>query len=327
MEKTHLAFLHSLTASTARAVLPLWGRGDKEKSDGVCVNFLRNGLTTAPFQARVVIGEGEKDNAPALYRGEIVGNKTSPLLYDMAVDPLECTSFFAGGLGNSLVVLALTPLDSMMDCGQSYYMDKIALPPRAKNKIDKKMLQGDDGHIDYEKFLPHLADVLEKKPKDLVIYLLDKERHKKIKQAVLKHDARMLAMPAGDIAGAVLAMTATPTDNRQDNHGSVMVDALLGVGGSPEGIVTAVMAKILGAEFLGRFAPQSSGERTMLEKENYNFAQWYGVDDFVKGDDTAAMAVILTGITNGMVVQGITANQANSMIINNGVATLTDYIF
>ncbi|MDI9313251.1 MAG: fructose-bisphosphatase class II [Hydrotalea sp.] len=324
MEKSHLAFLHTLTATTARAVLPLWGCGDKEKSDGVCVNGLRRGLSDAPFQARVVIGEGEKDNAPALYRGEIVGNKQAPLLYDMAVDPLECTSFFANGLGNSLVVVALTPHNSMMDCGQSYYMDKIALPPRAKNNIDKKMLQGD---IDYDKFLPHLAHVLGKKPADLVIYMLDKDRHKKIKQAVIKHDARMIAIPAGDIAGAVLAMTGTPTTATQGNHGSVMVDALLGIGGSPEGVVSAAMAKILGAEFLGRFAPQSDKERDLLKKENYNFAQWYNADDFITSGDVNNMAVVLTGITEGMVVPGLTAKKASSLIITNGAATITDYIF
>ena len=240
MDQSHLAFLHSLTALTARAVLPLWGSGDKEKADGVCVNFLRQGFDASPFQARVVIGEGEKDNAPALYRGEIVGDKKSPLLYDMAVDPLECTSFFANGLGNSLVVLAMAAANSMMDCGQSYYMDKIALPPLAKNKLDKKFLQGE---IDYEAFLPHVAAVLGKKTKDLVVYMLDKDRHAALKKAIIKHDARMIASPAGDVAGAVLAMTGQPANaaqgNPQGNHGALLVDVLLGVGGSPEGVIAA----------------------------------------------------------------------------------------
>ncbi len=324
MEISHLEFLHSLTANTARSVLPWWGSGDKEKADGVCVHYLRNGFNTAPFQVGVVIGEGEKDNAPALYRGEVLGTKTAPYIYDLAVDPLECTSFFANGLGNSLVVLAVTPKGSMMDCGQSYYMDKIALPPSAKNKIDKSFLQG---AVDYERFLPHLADVLGKKTKDLVIYMLDKDRHSNIKKAIIRHDARMIAIPAGDIAGAVLAMTQTPTHAEQSNHGSLLVDALLGVGGSPEGIIAAVIAKIVGAEFLGRFAPQSDNEKKILAKENYNFEKWFGVDDFITGDNKQNMAVILTGITNGMVVQGISAKKAQSLIVANGAATTTDYFF
>ncbi len=324
MEISHLEFLHSLTANTARSVLPWWGSGDKEKADGVCVHYLRNGFNAAPFQVRVVIGEGEKDNAPALYRGEMLGIKTAPHIYDLAVDPLECTSFFANGLGNSLVVLAVTPKGSMMDCGQSYYMDKIALPPLAKNKIDKNFL---DGAMDYEKFLPHLAEVLEKKTKDLVIYMLDKDRHSNIKKAIIKHDARMIAIPAGDIAGAVLAMTGHPANATQGNHGALLVDGLLGIGGSPEGIIAATIAKILGAEFFGRFAPQSEKEKAMLTKENYNFEKWFGVDDFITGDNKQNMAVILTGITNGMMVQGVAAKKAQSLIVAHGAATTTDYFF
>ncbi|MGI9462203.1 MAG: fructose-bisphosphatase class II [Alphaproteobacteria bacterium] len=311
MQKLHLEFLHQLAASTARAVLPLWGAGDKDMADGVCVHHLRQGFDKAPFQAKVIIGEGEKDNAPALYRGEMVGDKNTEWLYDLAIDPLECTSFFAHGLGNSLVVLALSPKNTMMDCGKSYYMDKIALPPYAKGKIDKKFLNGE---LNYETFLPHLADILEKKTKDLVIYLLDKHRHSNIKQAIIKHGARMIAIPAGDIAGAVLAISENKFMHQPK------VDALLGVGGSPEGVVNAMIAKILKGEFLARFAPQSNDEKKILEKENYDFTKWYQTDDFIKTDDEKNMAVILTGITDGMLLQGVSPKKINSLIINNGTA-------
>ncbi|MCX8515440.1 MAG: fructose-bisphosphatase class II [Alphaproteobacteria bacterium] len=329
MLPSHLDFLLSLTARTARAVWPQWGRGQKDLADKLCVDTLRRGFEQAPFRARVVIGEGEKDHAPQLYRGEVIGPTAAPLLYDLAVDPLECTSFFANGLPNSLVVLALAPTGTMRNCGDSFYMDKIALPARlnAAAGWSSTIAPLLTATVDYQRFLPALARALDKNINDLTIYMLDKDRHQPIKKSIMAHGARMINIPAGDIVGALLAMTGlTPYHWRQDKkpNAPMVIDALLGVGGSPEGVIAALAANLLAAPFWGRFAPQSAAEQTALEKADYDFTTWYPADQLVQSIDHKNACVILTGITDGMAVPGVAAagDMATSLVVDDKGARL-----
>lgn len=319
MLQDYLNQLLALTAKTAVKVLPYHGRGQKETADKICVEHLRAGLNAMTMGCTIVIGEGEKDEAPQLYRGEVLGAATAAVKYDLAIDPLECTSFFANGLGNSLVVLAFTPEHQMQNCGDSFYMDKIALPRQLTTpqiaQLQKEFLSS--GAINYDEFLPALAQQLHKKPSELNIYLLDKERHKKLETAIKNHGARMLKSPAGDVAGAVLAMTGfmpyhwqLPTEPCASLY---PIDALLGVGGSPEGMISAVMATALAAPFFGRFAPQSAAEQEKLKKQHYDFNHWYDKTQLVRADANDCLTV-LTAITDGMLLRGVRGNAKNLMV-------------
>ncbi len=274
--------LQSAPLAAAVAALPQWGRGDKEFADKQCVDAMRQVFNQMPdFKGRVVIGEGAKDEAPQLYNGEIVGNAHlagEPM--DIAVDPLECTTYFANGMGNSLSVLAVARPNSMMDVGPSFYMDKIVYNAQMRGKIDPESPIEDQ--------LQLLAKTKGKHISELTIYILNKERHKDLKRRIHGLGCRIAWYDAGDVAGALMAMLGEYPQ----------YDALLGIGGTPEGILCATAAQCLGAEMFCRFHPLSDSERADVQEYGLNTKQFYHASQLVKDTNGVFFAA---GITPGLI--------------------------
>lgn len=278
-----LAFaLHRVTEDAAIAAFDWIGRGEKEKGDLAAVDAMRSALGKISFDGVIVIGEGEKDNAPALYNGEQVGQAGAAFKADIAVDPIEGTTYMAHGLNNSLAVIAVSPRGTMMDPGPAFYMDKIAVGPEAKGKIDPEAPTKDK--------LTSLAKALSKDISDVTVYILDRPRHKQMIQEIREAGARAQLYPAGDVAGALLA--AIPDSG---------VDALLGTGGTPEGIMCAAAIRALGGDFFGRFDPQGETEAAAVKDFGLDTTSWHKIDELVKSDEVCFVA---TGITDGLLVEG-----------------------
>ena len=278
--------LHSLRQVTEAAVIAChdWvGKGQKETADGAAVDAMRARLNNLPFGVRVVIGEGEKDNAPQLYTGETLGNQGSDLQFDVAVDPVEGTSYMAKGLPDALAVIAMASKDSMMNTGGSYYMDKLVVGKQARGLIEP--------HWSLAQKLDVLAQALNKNKEDLTVYVLEKPRHTALVAELYTHRVRVLLYPAGDVAGALLAaMPDSP------------VDALLGTGGTPEAILSAIAVKALGGDFFARFDPQLDAEKQAIAKQGFNTSDWYSINQLVASEEVFFCA---SGLTDGLMLKGV----------------------
>lgn len=275
--------LRKVTEDAARAAYVWIGRGDKERGDGAAVDAMRSALQEIELEGLVVIGEGEKDEAPQLFNGEIVGQPGAAFKADIAVDPVEGTSYLAKGQTNALAVIAISPRGTMMDPGPAFYMEKFAAPPEARGKIDPNWTT--------KQKIEALADILKKDVSEVAVYVLEKPRHRKLVQDIHDAGARVLLYPAGDVAGALLA--AIPDSG---------VDALMGTGGTPEGIMSAVAIRALGGEFLARLDPQLQTETLAVKAAGLDTSRWYKVDELVKSDDLYFCA---TGITTGLMLEGV----------------------
>lgn len=275
--------LRKVTEDAARAAFDWIGRGDKERGDGAAVDAMRSALQQIELEGLVVIGEGEKDEAPQLYNGEIVGKPGADFKADIAVDPVEGTSYLAKGLTNALAVIAIAPRGTMMDPGPAFYMEKFAAPPQAKGEIDPNWST--------EEKLRTLAKCLKKDITDITVYVLEKPRHRKIIEEIHEAGARALLYPAGDVAGALLA--AIPDSG---------VDALMGTGGTPEGIMSAVAIRALGGEFMGRIDPQLQTEALAVKEAGLDTSRWYKIEELVASDQLFFCA---TGITTGLMLDGV----------------------
>lgn len=273
--------LHLLTTTQAAAVacLPWVGRGDKEAADEAAVAALRSALAEVPGQGRVVIGEGEKDHAPMLYQGEELGTGTGPG-WDLAVDPLEGTSYCARGVEGSIAVLAATPRGAMWGTS-GWYMDKLVVG------------SGAAGHIDITKpvedNLRQVASALGKQVDDLVVIVLDKPRHAELIPHIRELGASVVQIPDGDVMGSLLALVP--------GGGA---DVALGIGGSPEGVLTAVAARLLGGDMQGRLAPQSDEEAALLQADGVDADAVLTLDDLVASDQGTFVA---TGITSSALLR------------------------
>jgi len=276
--------LRNVTESAALAAYDWVGRGDKNAADGAAVDVMRKELNALPIQGTVVIGEGAKDEAPELYCGEAIGLERSRAKFDIAVDPVEGTSYTAKGLANALAVIAMSPRGTMFDPGPSYYMDKIAVPQEAKGLIDPEMPTAEKLRV--------LAKALGKDIRELNVFLLEKPRHEQVIKEIYEAGARCSLFPAGDVMGGLMA--AFPEAG---------VDMLLGTGGTPEGILTACALKALGADFMGRFNPQSDEEARVIADFGLNSDKWLMMDDLISSDQVFFCA---TGITDGVIVDGVT---------------------
>ena len=267
--------LHLLGATQAAAVacIPWVGRGDKNAADNAAVEAMREALGTVPGTGRVVIGEGEKDEAPMLYTGEEVGNGDGPA-FELAIDPLEGTDYCASGLDGAIAVLAAGPPDSIW-ATSGFYMDKLIVGPAARGSIDV------DAPVDDN--LERVAKALDKEVGDLVVVVLDKPRHEDVIAHIRDRGAGVLAVPAGDVMGALRVLLP--------NGGA---DIALGVGGTPEGVITACAVRLLGGEMQAKLAPQSDEERESLEADDADFDKVMTIEDLVRSDDCAFIA---TGIT------------------------------
>lgn len=271
-----------VTEAAAMAASRWMGRGDKEGADGAAVDAMRVVLDTVPMDGIVVIGEGEKDEAPMLFNGEKIGDGTPPQT-DIAVDPIDGTTLTALGRANAIAVIAVAPRGSMFDPGPCVYMEKIAVGPEAKGVIsmDKSITEN----------LHAVAEAKRESVRDLTAVILDRARHEDIIAEVRSAGARIRLIPDGDVAGAI--STAWPESG---------ADVLFGIGGTPEGVITAAALKCMGGEQLGRLWPRNENERSQAIEAGYDLDQVLTVDDLIRSEDCFFAA---TGITDGDLLKGV----------------------
>jgi fructose-1,6-bisphosphatase II len=271
-----------VTESAALAASRWVGRGDKNGADGAAVAAMRSVLSTVTMDGIVVIGEGEKDNAPMLFNGENVGDGTPPLV-DVAVDPIDGTTLTAQGRTNALSVIAVSDRESMFDPGPSYYMEKIAVGPEAVGSIDITATPSQN--------LRWIAKAKRENVRDLTVVILDRPRHAELIDEVRSSGARIRLISDGDVYGAIAA-------------GSMQsgVDVLMGVGGTPEGVISAAALKCMGGEIQGRLWPQDDDERAAIEAAGLDPAAVLTTEDLVRGDNCFFAA---TGITDGPLLDGV----------------------
>ena len=271
-----------VTESAALAASRWVGRGDKNGADGAAVAAMRAVLSTVTMDGVVVIGEGEKDHAPMLYNGEKVGDGTPPLV-DVAVDPIDGTTLTAQGRTNALSVIAVSDRESMFDPGPSYYMEKIAVGPEAVGSIDITATPSQN--------LRWIAKAKRENVRDLTVVILDRPRHTELIEEVRASGARIRLISDGDVYGAIAA-------------GSMQsgVDVLMGVGGTPEGVISAAALKCMGGEIQGRLWPQDDDERAAIEAAGLDPAAVLTIEDLVRGDNCFFAA---TGITDGPLLDGV----------------------
>ncbi|MET0145632.1 MAG: class II fructose-bisphosphatase [Ilumatobacteraceae bacterium] len=271
-----------VTESAALAASRWVGRGDKNGADGAAVTAMRTVLSTVTMDGIVVIGEGEKDNAPMLYNGENVGDGTPPLV-DVAVDPIDGTTLTAQGRTNALSVIAVSDRESMFDPGPSYYMEKIAVGPDAVGAIDITATPSQN--------LRWIAKAKGETVRDLTVVILDRPRHAALIDEVRASGARIRLITDGDVYGSIAA--GSPGSG---------VDVLMGVGGTPEGVISAAALKCMGGEIQGRLWPRDDAERALIEAAGLDPAAVLTIDDLVQGDNCFFAA---TGITDGPLLDGV----------------------
>jgi fructose-1,6-bisphosphatase II len=270
------------TEAAALAAGRWMGRGDKVGADQAAVDAMRLSLNSIVMDGVVVIGEGEKDKAPMLYNGEVLGTGNPPPV-DIAVDPIDGTRLTSLGLPGAISVVALSERDTMYAPGSIVYMDKIAVGPEAKGAIDINAPVGEN--------LQKVARAKKRDVDDLTVVILDRPRHEKLVSEVRAAGARIKLIPAGDIAGAL--MTAIE---------DIGLDILMGIGGSPEAVVTACALKCIGGEIQCKLWPRSEKERQKALDEGLDLEQVLTTDDLVQGDNVFFAA---TGVTDGQLLQGV----------------------
>jgi fructose-1,6-bisphosphatase II len=271
-----------ITEAAALAAARWVGRGEKEAADQAAVDAMRLMLHTVPMDGIVVIGEGEKDEAPMLYNGESIGDGSPPVV-DIAVDPLEGTRLTAQGQPAALSVVALSERGSMFDPGPCVYMEKLVGGPQVASCLSLE-----------ESLSDVIARVAGRKGVgvgDVTVIMLDRPRHEDAVSEIRKAGARIRFIGDGDVAAALLAVTE-----------GMGVDLLWGIGGTPEGVLSAAAIKCLGGQILGRLWPRDDEERRAAEQAGYDLERVLDVDDLVGGSDVFFAA---TGVTDGDLLDGV----------------------
>ena len=258
------------------------GRGDKNAADKAAVDAMRLMIDTVSMHGTVVIGEGEKDEAPMLYNGEEVGDGTGPGV-DVAVDPIDGTRLTSVGQPNALSVIALAERGSMFFPGAAVYMEKVATGPEAAQAIDVTAPP--------EENVRRVAKAKGVRPEEITVTILDRDRHADLISAVRAVGARVFLITDGDVAGAIAA--SAPRSG---------VDLLMGIGGTPEGVISAAALKCLGGAIQGRLWPRTDDERRTLLGEGFDLDAVLTTDDLVSGRDVFFAA---TGITDGSLLRGV----------------------
>jgi fructose-1,6-bisphosphatase II len=271
-----------VTEAAAMAASQWMGRGDKEGADGAAVDAMRLILGQVPMDGTVVIGEGEKDEAPMLYNGERIGDGTPPEV-DIAVDPVEGTTLTSKGRGNALSVIALSERGTMFDPGPCVYMEKIAVGPLYCDVIDITKSATENLHA--------VAEVKGESIREVTVVILERDRHNDLITEVREAGARVRLIPDGDVAGAL--QTAWPDAG---------ADILFGIGGTPEGVIAAAALKCMGGQLQGRLWPRNNDERKAAVDAGYDLSRVLDTDDLVGGDNCFFAA---TGITDGELVKGV----------------------
>ncbi|MCB0216177.1 MAG: class II fructose-bisphosphatase [Caldilineae bacterium] len=274
--------LARVTEAAALAAARWMGRGNKEAGDQAAVDAMRLMLRTVDCDGIVVIGEGEKDEAPMLFNGEQVGTGNGPQV-DVAVDPVDGTRLLALGRPNALAVVGVADRGSMFDPGPVFYMDKIAVGPDAAGAIDIT--------ASVEVNLRGIAQAKRKDLDDLTVVVLDRPRHAQLIADIRHTGARIRLISDGDVAGAIMAAV--------ENTG---VDALMGIGGTPEGVISACALKCLGGSIQGRLWPRDEAEAKAATAAGYDLSRVLTTDDLVASDNAFFAA---TGITDGELLKGV----------------------
>ncbi len=272
-----------VTEAAAMAAGRWVGRGAKEAGDQAAVDAMRLMLDSVDMDGIVVIGEGEKDEAPMLYNGEKVGNGEGPAV-DVAVDPIDGTTLMSKGMTNSVAVVAVAERGTMFFPGAAVYMDKIAVGPEAVDAIDIE--------AGPEENVRRVAKAKGVRPEDVSVVVLDRDRHAELVEEIRSAGAKVMFITDGDVAGAIVA--AAP-----DRRGA---DLLMGVGGTPEGVIAATALKCMGGAIQGKLYPRNDDERQQLIDQGFDLNRVLTTDDLVAGED---IFFAVTGVTNGALVQGV----------------------
>src|SRR5712691_8368306 len=271
-----------VTEAAALAAGRWVGRGDKEGADQAAVDAMRVMLDTVSMDGVVVIGEGEKDKAPMLFNGEAIGNGRPPHV-DVAVDPLEGTRLTALGMPNAIAVVAVAERDTMFFPGAAVYMDKIAGGPVAAAVLDIEAPPGEN--------VRRVAKAKGIKPEEVSVVVLDRDRHRQLIAKLREAGAKVMLITDGDVAPSIAAA--------EEETG---VDLLMGVGGTPEGVISAAALKCLGGAMQGKLWPRDDEERRKLLDAGYDIDKVLTIDDLVAGQDVFVAA---TGVTTGALLQGV----------------------
>ena len=271
-----------VTESAAMGAGRWIGRGDKISADQAAVDGMRLMLDTASMSGVVVIGEGEKDKAPMLYNGEEIGSGQGPEV-DVAVDPLEGTTLTAKGQPNAIATIAASERGTMFFPGAAVYMNKIACGPEGADEVDIDAPPAEN--------VKRVAKAKGVKPSDVTVVVLERDRHKDLIAELRATEAKVLLITDGDVAPAIAAA--------QPGTG---VDLLMGIGGTPEGVLSASALKCVGGSLQGKLWPRNDEERQALLDAGYDLDQVLTTDDLVGGEDVFFAA---TGVTTGALLRGV----------------------
>jgi len=271
-----------VTEAAALAAARWVGRGEKEEADGAAVDAMRLLINTVPMDGIVVIGEGEKDEAPMLFNGEEIGDGSPPRV-DIAVDPLEGTTLCARGLPGALAVIALAERGAMFDPGPCFYMEKLVGGPEIADCLSLEEPIGD--------VVKRVAERRGVSPTEITTVILDRERHAEGVRQIREAGSRIRFITDGDVSAALLAVTE-----------GTGVDLLWGIGGTPEGVISAAAIKCLGGQILGRLWPRNDEERKEAVDAGYEIERVLEVDELVGGNDAFFAA---SGVTDGDLLQGV----------------------
>lgn len=271
-----------VTEAAAIAAARYMGRGDKELVDQAAVDAMRPVLNSVQMDGIVVIGEGEKDEAPMLYNGERVGAGTPPVV-DFAVDPVDGTTLTAKSLPDAIAVVAVAERGTMFDPGPCVYMEKLAVAADVADVVDLDAPIAEN--------LRRIAERRGKRPEDVTVAVLDRPRHAELVKSVLATGARIKFLLDGDVAGAILAADPEST-----------VDICVGIGGTPEGVIAACALRCLDGQLLGRLYPRNDAERSAALEQGYDLDRVMSTRDLVSGDDVFFAA---TGVTGGELLRGV----------------------
>lgn len=271
-----------VTEAAAMAAARWVGRGDKNGADGAAVNAMRQLISTVSMNGVVVIGEGEKDHAPMLFNGEQVGDGSGPDC-DVAVDPIDGTRLTALGMPDAVSVIAVSERGSMYDPSAVFYMEKLVTGPEAADVVDIEAPVSVNVNA--------VARAKHCSPSDVTVVVLDRPRHERLVKEIRETGARIKFITDGDVAGAIMAARA-----------GTGIDLMLGIGGTPEGIVAACALKCLGGVIQGKLWPRDDAERGRAVDAGHDLDQVLTTNDLVKSDDVFFAA---TGITHGELMQGV----------------------
>jgi fructose-1,6-bisphosphatase II len=271
-----------VTEAAAMAAGRWVGRGDKNGADAAAVNAMRQLVSTVSMKGVVVIGEGEKDEAPMLYNGEEVGDGLGPDC-DVAVDPIDGTTLTAKGMTNAIAVMAVADRGSMYDPSAVFYMEKLVTGPDAADYVDIE--------APVEHNIQAVAKAKHCSVEDVTVVVLDRPRHNELVQQVRDAGARIKFISDGDVAGAIMAT--------RDDTG---IDLLLGIGGTPEGIIAACAVKCVGGVIQGKLWPKDDAERERAIDAGHDLSRVLSTNDLVRGDNVFFVA---TGITDGELMEGV----------------------